>query len=513
MIDKLLRFGCPYHGMIMGGEIHLPNGEKVPAPQPGGLIVTYSGSTTVLELSGSTLLQRMPWAPGGTDTEEDVLAGRHWADYAILGGNDQRLHGKRLQHSWIYAAPDGNPWRINAANLYSITVGTPLSAEISVNAFGRVGAPSVTHRYTVNLPSTGQTMAGLGSWRYAFLHDITPDGSKAIFALYYQNTSGDTARFGALHPIGFLQLSLSGTPGIDFEATLSVLKTDVQTLGALTHTPAVEEEREYVPYNLERVDGEYRWSSIVQTLAMAAYGPEERGISGRVVAMWYDEAGEVYPVTMTVTDARAVEWSFSAVATGGPLTGDPGGAGWSGPDMEKTTEERSSRDVSATIGLHYKGFAISATISSNAYRLDTTHTVLGPSHGNNYGIVTSTREGEAVITTPVGTETIEGDFPPAPMRQGPFTELQAATAMSTGRRITSGGVTHGLGVIRHANNCLSLAYARMVGSNIEWAVLDTLTPAGVTQRAAMLGPPKRFASWNPATNEIAGPADQAVCFT
>ena len=95
--------GNPFHGLVKGGQLTLPNGATMPYPQPVGEHWK----------KGSTELIKHPNAPGITRTPEqqaeDTAAGLEWWDRAILSGN--QLYGKELP-GWIYIDPNGDRWLV-----------------------------------------------------------------------------------------------------------------------------------------------------------------------------------------------------------------------------------------------------------------------------------------------------------------------------------------------------------------------------------------------------------------
>src|SRR5690606_36964202 len=199
MINRLIRFGCPWHGPIQNGQLTLPNDESMPYRQPAG---NDDG-----DWAGDTLLQRMPWAQSISPSPEDVEAGRQWTDYALLCGGRKQLHGQELS-GWIYAAPDGTPWWIDVSSLYSRSITSGFAATWRARPFGRI--------------RKGTT------WR--------------SFEILLRPSSSPGGSINRVFPVGYWLLTLSGQPGEDLVADLSVLVTRAEALGSVSDDNQVRSE-------------------------------------------------------------------------------------------------------------------------------------------------------------------------------------------------------------------------------------------------------------------------------
>lgn len=129
--DETQPFGCPYHGLVEGGKLTLPTGEKIDYPQPGGV-----------QQAGRTLLIQPTWALGGTASQSQINKGLHWGKYAILGGENAVLHGTALgEGCWLWAEAPGKVWKVDASGLLT---GDPTAQEgttigIQLTRFGWLG--------------------------------------------------------------------------------------------------------------------------------------------------------------------------------------------------------------------------------------------------------------------------------------------------------------------------------------------------------------------------------------
>lgn len=102
VLDEILKLGDPWHGLIQGGTVRLPNGATRPATRPG----IGNGSVYALIPHGVT--------PAATADAADVAAGRTWLNYGLLAGSclyEQNISANR--QSWVYIAPDNSLWRVS----------------------------------------------------------------------------------------------------------------------------------------------------------------------------------------------------------------------------------------------------------------------------------------------------------------------------------------------------------------------------------------------------------------
>lgn len=96
--------GNPFHGLIVNGEIELPNAELLPHGQPDG------GSTVSVGEAGLPAPVR--------DAEEqafDTANGFQWFNKAVLSGVDNYFYGQALgRDRIIYVDPEGQSWILKA---------------------------------------------------------------------------------------------------------------------------------------------------------------------------------------------------------------------------------------------------------------------------------------------------------------------------------------------------------------------------------------------------------------
>ena len=322
-------WGVPWHGLVQGGQLQLPNGTTRTWPQPDG---TSSGSIT--DHAGYTFLQKLPGVAEIERTPEeqaaDEEAGMEWRDNFIVSGTDTsssasavrwpQIHSKQLG-GWIYAAPGGGRWLVKGGGTYNFSQGGTLNIPLRLVKFGDFGGAPVTINLTVSATSAamGQLTPSVSSTALrAKVEDISPAGDRAIVMLYLGNKT----------PIGFLLLTLTGTPGMDFVAALSVLKTRAQTLGSRSESDTVSIAKLVAWYDLPSVvednRGTYPSCGYVDTIytPTAYLRPPEGGqspnvtvgsgehridISGRVLAMWFDQTGNPQPLELNSQQRYSID--------------------------------------------------------------------------------------------------------------------------------------------------------------------------------------------------------------
>jgi hypothetical protein len=331
-LGKLGAWGQPLHGLVRGGEVHLPNGTTAPWLQPEG----QNGSLHP-DHRGYTFYQRLPGVPDIERTPEqlveDALAGREWRADFLVCGTDYRqgvynvdamqIYGKKVG-GWIYAAPDGSRWLVkNGCALFTWTQGSTITTSLRLDRFGSIGGSFAAYFLAPSLTTSaaGQSSPSVsGTARTAKVIDITHAGDRAIVMLMTSATN-KTA-------LGFLELTITGTPGVDLAATLTVLKTRAEALGTVTLSNAIalvgyaawatfaestDDQRGAAP-DCGYVDtintptafshpagvGEAAWAQVCTDENLAQ-------IEGRVVAMWYDSEGIAQPVLLDVLQSYALD--------------------------------------------------------------------------------------------------------------------------------------------------------------------------------------------------------------
>ena len=250
-LGRLGIVGTPYHGLVQGGLLTLPNSEVKTYPQP---------VTTWPDLAGSTHLLRRPGMPAVSRTSEqvaqDTANGFQWRNVAMLSGGAQQLYGRDVD-GWIYIDPDGVRWRIRFTTPLlstSASFGGSLSLTANVSRFGEFGGSEVSFDTTLTLSDWGQngytnppnfSDSGVSSTVLAasfFLEAVTPSGSKAAICVHHARTTstvpGDsTVDVAVRHALGWLQIEVTSVGGLP-SLSMTVLKNRAETLITVTNTGA-----------------------------------------------------------------------------------------------------------------------------------------------------------------------------------------------------------------------------------------------------------------------------------
>lgn len=106
-LDEIIKLGDPWHGLIQGGVVRLPNGGTRTAARPG------IGTGSVYPLIPHGVV------PASTADAADVAAGRTWLNYGLLAGSclyEQTIAGGGP--AWVYIAPDNSTWRVAYSYVY-----------------------------------------------------------------------------------------------------------------------------------------------------------------------------------------------------------------------------------------------------------------------------------------------------------------------------------------------------------------------------------------------------------
>lgn len=281
LLNKLNNFGCPWHGLIEGGQLTLPTGELLAMPQPAGL--TYE--------QGNTSLIALPSAPVATRTPEqqeaDTLAGMQWFDKAMISGS--QIHGKSIGAGcWIYNDAAGINWLVSTT--LQGASGNTTSCTVTLERFGVFGGEAEQYAYTVPVPVPALA-AEYAYWNLPaasarlHLYSAHPQGQAGMFALL-----GKWEWLEERRPIAWVELTLSGLASAATVA-LDLVKTAVQAAGAVVHNDQFrdiyDQYQTYSLMNLEVEESTYNSADcsgyIIRTVAAA---PVE-GYQAGSRLMWY----------------------------------------------------------------------------------------------------------------------------------------------------------------------------------------------------------------------------------
>lgn len=300
--------GHPFHGLVRGGVLVLPNGVQMTYRQPVG------GNTYVFKKPGIAVITRSP-----ADQITDTAAGYQWRNYALISGGNSQLYGHDLGVlAWIYLAADGSRWQVRLMQTYATFSLTSWDFYFAVSRFGDFGIPAESYTIHTTLTDLGQPSAqnlflrmnaNIGGTNYIianqitagtfWLSDVSPDGSEAIIGMD-GDIDPNLTSVGALPawmgeqgmPLGFLKFNFSGS-GPSIAVSGSILYTRAQVMPTMSKN-----------------------GTVLTTSSNATIEPNAAPCTfdsvGRIVAVWYDQNGTAQPVKID----KHVE--YLPVAIGGP---------------------------------------------------------------------------------------------------------------------------------------------------------------------------------------------------
>jgi hypothetical protein len=158
--NDLKVWGSPFHGLVKGGQLTLPNAETMSYPQPG------SGDTYLVKFSGVPAVERTP-----AQQADDDLAGYEWRTDAIIASN--QLHGRGIGSPWLHKDADGRVWQVTVSHTLGNSVTLTL-AEFGVIRLEYVEPEEIV--LNITLPDMG-----LFEVKGITLMDVRPDGNQAVF--------------------------------------------------------------------------------------------------------------------------------------------------------------------------------------------------------------------------------------------------------------------------------------------------------------------------------------------
>lgn len=223
-------WGCPWHGLIKGGELTTDAEHVIEFPQPDGFMPVDQGFTSMIALAG---------APDVEHVEPDEK-GRQFMRKAILGAG--QVHGIKLPPgAWIYESAPGVNWLVTC-NLHNARLsdrGTLFNAQITVERFGVAGEQQ---RRTFNFtwpswpPFTGGS-SERSVWRLAA---ASPVGNRAAF-LAHQRFIYNHAQLEHVVPIALVELTLTGQTLETIACSAEMVVTPEDAAGVKSTTETVNQ--------------------------------------------------------------------------------------------------------------------------------------------------------------------------------------------------------------------------------------------------------------------------------
>jgi hypothetical protein len=325
--DNLGMWGCPWHGSITGGQLRDSSGNLIRFTwgQPGSEIFN-AGVNKCNDGYGWTLYQKLPGVSEINRTPEqlelDESLHHEWRNDFIVSGlggptlTQMRCHNLGIG-GFIYAPDTSSRWLIQLGKAFTWSVAGGLTLPLNPKRFGDIregqgSAAAVSYSVVKTAAEIGQSDApASGFTLIARVVDILPDGTKAIIQLGSLNNASTTELFAT--PIGYLLLEMSGIPGVDFAASLTVLKDRSETAAdpvnittRISSTPnwSISQTSEISfddPGTFPGCEGHQRIDYTLHVGPTPGLDPDyelERRIEyvDHVVSMYFDEGGTPQPI-------------------------------------------------------------------------------------------------------------------------------------------------------------------------------------------------------------------------
>jgi hypothetical protein len=324
---RIKLWGCPWHGYVTSSQLRDSAGNLVRFTwtQPGAQVFN-AGVDKCRDNCGWTLYQKMPGVAVITRTPAqlalDASLKHEWRnDFIVSGLGAGTLTPMRIYDlpagGFIYAPTAASRWLIQLGKTFTWTVAGGLTLPLNPRRFGdfRAGQPAqdaIAYSITKTAADMGQAAAPASGYTLiARVVDILPDGSKAIIQLGALNNASTTELYATA--AGYLLLELSGIPGEDFAATLTVLKDRAATVAEpstvtnrTSSTPnwsfsTTSEVTHDDPGSFPTCDGNKRTDYHVEVAPTGGmdldYELESRvQFINHVVSMYFDEDGDPQPI-------------------------------------------------------------------------------------------------------------------------------------------------------------------------------------------------------------------------
>lgn len=219
--SRLVAFGSPWHGSILGPTLTLPDASTrtVPVPQVNDVFDFH-----------------VPGAPGSGGASAPT--GGAWHDYLLLYGNCGAIYGKTVSTypvNWLFARTDGSRWLISltsAATGIALS-GAALTISLRATRFGEFGGTVEVVNFSVTLSDRGlgNSLPSIiaealpGSVNIG-ISDIASRGNKCCL-MFYALKTGSGEHGTQRYPYGFFEVTLSDSSFSASTATVAYNIADV----------------------------------------------------------------------------------------------------------------------------------------------------------------------------------------------------------------------------------------------------------------------------------------------
>lgn len=218
-LDRVVKWGTPWHGKMIGSTIHLPNAQTRTGP-----------GDSQYAAGGDFFKVQVPGQSAATTTAAETSEGKEWLNYGIISGANHLFYGKLLgERSWLYVAEDKSIWLV-------VVYFPGATAEISFKRFGLVGYPESAIEQTINITPAWTTVKSLD-----VIQDISLSGNRVIWS--HRDASAPASAMASRRRETMIQgltlLTISGIPP-SATATWTIEKTESDCVGSVTNTRYAE---------------------------------------------------------------------------------------------------------------------------------------------------------------------------------------------------------------------------------------------------------------------------------
>jgi len=520
-------WGHPWHGLVEGGLMLLPNDTIRAYPQPaaktdviGGVttpIPDTHGSTYRLAVPGVLPLERTP-----TELADDTAAGREWRNEATLSAGRLQLYGKPLD-GWIYVDPAGARWLVRCAQLDETVLysaAASLALTVTLARFGELGGAAEQYEYTATITDWGIDGGTAPSTVRLLVDDIRGDGGAAV-VMVHQRSFGASNTQDVRRAHSFLELTIAGQ-GSEALLAIGAARTRSQVIQTSTTPPtpqahlagwhklAVSEggsgEWEWVTYVggfgegdnpsdpfSSRTDGFFtvEWWSVLRADVWSGTASVD---CRRIVALWYGSDGALIEAVLRYAATYSIDWPMPADgvrdatiafawSTSLEVAGVAGATIVGSEDNSTHSELPAGRGEAADVTRAW------------AYMVDGAATGSALSEIGPYGN----------WDAPSATGLFRFDSPPALLIDLVYEEGFAPWT-----------VPGDLALVRYANHVIGLRVTRQVSPSNIYAFHPPATPDGAASGGVYVPSPASFAgrygSWCPYTHQAKWRLTAPACY-
>lgn len=222
-------FGCPYHGLVRGGKLQLPNGQEFSYPQPD------NGNSFPIAVPGLPNIVRAP-----EEAAADAAQGLQWKKTAIAAGALD-LHGRGIggARSWVYIDSTTFPWVISFAAVSAS--GNAATLAVTCKRLFSFGPFTVTEKtFSVSITDCGLNSVHATGAGAINLEDVDLNGARVLLKVAGVINNASSGTSSRAYSFLLLQVSDDGADDIQFTITPGVVKSQADCLPVLTGDDTID---------------------------------------------------------------------------------------------------------------------------------------------------------------------------------------------------------------------------------------------------------------------------------